>query len=120
MFIVENAWPSWAGSMSSSRTPIRFSPNPLNLLSAVSYQQYKEGRFSLFCKSIACRNGIESEKCEAPLNFDSRSNRVPAQLLRAQGFPVPNAPRFNWTSSDEESENSPNTSDSEPENFIPR
>merc|ERR1712134_216592 len=33
-------------------------------------QQYKEGRSSLFSKSIACRNGIESEKCEATLNFE--------------------------------------------------
>ena len=74
------------------------------------FQQYKEGRSSLFSKSIACRNGIESEKCEATLNFETRN----------PSHGIPQAPRFNWTSSDEDSDNSPNSSDSEPENFMPR
>jgi len=102
--------------MSSSRTPIRL---PLKLVKKISYkisvsykqfQQYKEGRSSLFSKSIACRNGIESEKCEATLNFETRN----------PSHGIPQAPRFNWTSSDEDSDNSPNSSDSEPENFMPR
>ena len=115
-FIVENAKSSWVGLMSSSRTPIRLY---LKLVKKNSYkitvsynqfQQYKEGRSSLFSKSIACRNGIESEKCEATLNFETRN----------PSHGIPPAPRFNWTSSDEDSDNSPNSSDSEPENFMPR